>query len=225
MKYLLDTANLSDIRRCADMLPISGVTTNPTIIKKEGNIDFFAHIKEIRSIIGFDQTLHVQVTSHDTLGMLKDADTILKKIDQNVFIKIPTTLEGIKAMKALKSNAISITATAIYSKEQGFLALEAGADYIAPYYNRMENMGIDSNEVIVALAQMIERYHYQTNILAASFKNIKQVNTAFLAGAQTATLDPSILIDALKQPAILSAVDTFEADWHETFHCNTIAEL
>ena len=203
MKYLLDTANLDAIRYYTDIFPIAGVTSNPSIVKKEGKIDFFAHMNEIRSIIGMDKTLHIQVTALDTDGMLRDAETILNKVDDQVCVKVPVTLEGIKAIKTLKKQDVNVTATAIYSKQQGFLAMEAGADYIAPYFNRMENMGI----------------------LGASFKNAGQVDRAFLAGAQTATMDPSILSAALTQAHILKAVDDFDADWKSVYGDVTISEL
>ena len=130
MEYLLDTANIEEIKYYNDYLPISGVTSNPSIVKKEGNIDFFAHMKEIRNIIGFDATLHVQVSTKDYEGMMADAKAILENIDDKVYIKIPVTMDGIKAIKELKKQGVNITATAVYTKAQAFMALEAGADYI-----------------------------------------------------------------------------------------------
>lgn len=112
MKYLLDTANLDAIRYYTDIFPIAGVTSNPSIVKKEGKIDFFAHMNEIRSIIGMDKTLHIQVTALDTDGMLRDAETILNKVDDQVCVKVPVTLEGIKAIKTLKKQDVNVTATA-----------------------------------------------------------------------------------------------------------------
>ena len=106
MKYLLDTANLDAIRYYTDIFPIAGVTSNPSIVKKEGKIDFFAHMNEIRSIIGMDKTLHIQVTAQDTDGMLRDAETILNKVDDQVCVKVPVTLEGIKAIKTLKNRTL-----------------------------------------------------------------------------------------------------------------------
>ena len=106
MKYLLDTANLDAIRYYTDIFPIAGVTSNPSIVKKEGKIDFFAHMNEIRSIIGMDKTLHIQVTALDTDGMLRDAETILNKVDDQVCVKVPVTLEGIKAIKTLKNRTL-----------------------------------------------------------------------------------------------------------------------
>ena len=92
MKYLLDTANLDDIRRCCEIFPIAGVTSNPSIVKREGNVDFFAHMREIRSIIGMDSPLHIQVTAPDAEGMVRDADAIKEKVDSKVFVKVPFTL-------------------------------------------------------------------------------------------------------------------------------------
>lgn len=225
MKYLLDTANLADIRRFCDIFPIAGVTSNPSIVKKEGRIDFFAHMNEIRSIIGKDRPLHIQVTAPDAEGMLRDADALLERVDSAVYVKVPVNLEGIKAIKLMKQKGIRVTGTAIYSKQQGFLALEAGADCLAPYFNRMDNMGICPEEVIAALADMIQLYHYPAEILAASFKNAGQVDRAFAAGAQTATMDPSILEAALTQPHITAAVSAFDADWKSVYGNTMIADL
>jgi transaldolase len=213
MEYLLDTANLETIKKFNDYLPITGVTSNPSILKSEGKLDFFAHMRAIRDIIGMEKTLHIQVIAADFEGMLKDTAAILKNVDEKVYIKIPVTLEGIKAIKMLKAQNVNVTATAIYTQNQGFLAMEAGADFIAPYYNRMENLNINPEEIISSFAQMIRTYRYDTKILAASFKNIGQVNKAFMAGAQTATMIPSLIESALLMPDITKAVEDFTADW------------
>ncbi len=225
MKYLLDTANLEDIERYQEYFPIAGVTSNPTIVKKEGSIDFFLHMKQIRTLIGVDKSLHIQVTAKDFDGMMQDAESILNKIDENVFIKVPVTLDGIRVIKSLKMQGIHATATAIYTTQQGFLAMEAGADYIAPYYNRMENSNINPREVISSFSAMIEKYDYPTKILAASFKNAGQIDQAFLAGAQTVTIDPAILVEALKMPSILKAESDFTRDWTEIYGEKNISQL
>lgn len=225
MEYLLDSANLETIKRFVEYFPITGITSNPSIVKKEGKIDFFAHMNKIRSIIGQNRTLHIQVTATDVEGMLRDADSILSKVDGQVYIKVPVTIEGLKVMKILKARGINVTATAIYSKAQGFLALEAGADYMAPYYNRMENLEINPEDVIASFAKMISQYRYSTKIVAASFKNIGQVNKAFLAGAQTATVAPDVLEGAFAMPSIQKAVDDFTSDWKMIYGDKTIADL
>lgn len=221
MKYLLDTANIEIIQKYIAILPIDGITSNPTIVKREGTIDFFNHFKKIRSIIGFDRTLHVQVTSKVCEGMVEDAHAILDNIDQKVFVKLPVTLEGLRAIRILKAKGIQITATAVYSKAQAFLALEAGADYIAPYYNRMQNLGHDPKALIQSVSEMIKKNQYACKILAASFKTMDQVNDAFEAGAQTATMNVDLIVDALSQPEIHDAVDVFEQDWESIYGSGT----
>ncbi len=217
MEYMLDTVNIELIKKCNKIFPITGVTSNPSIIKKEGKIDFFNHFREIREIIGMDKTLHIQVVSKDLDGILKEAKAILENVDSKVCIKIPVNKEGLKAIKILKAQGVLITATAIYTTAQGLLAMEAGADFIAPYFNRMENMNIDPRKTIKTFADMIEKYNYKTKILAASFKNMGQVNDAFICGAQTATMAPEILLDSLDMVAIQKAVDDFEKDWQSVF--------
>ncbi|WP_373897790.1 fructose-6-phosphate aldolase [Haloimpatiens sp. FM7315] len=225
MEFMFDTANIEVIKEYSEIFPITGVTSNPSIIKKEGKINFFSHFRKIREIIGMDKTLHIQVVAQDCEGILKEAKAILENVDNKVFIKIPVNSEGLKAMRILKAQGVSITATAIYTVAQGLIAMEAGADFIAPYFNRMENMNINPREVIKTFADMIEKYNYSTKILAASFKNIGQVNDSFAFGAQTATVAPEILLDALKMSAIQKAVDDFESDWEVIFGKVSIADL
>jgi TalC/MipB family fructose-6-phosphate aldolase len=216
MQFMFDSANIGDIKKYGEYFPVCGVTSNPSILKAEGHVEFFAHFREIRSIIGFDKTLHVQVIAEAYDGILKDAEAVLKNIDDKVYIKIPTTEEGLKAMIALKKNGVHITATAIYSKIQGFMAIAAGADFIAPYFNRMENIDIDPADTIEALAHMIAVNNSATKIVAASFKNIAQVNVALRAGAHTVTVPPVLLHQAFGMAAIQQAVDGFKADWVST---------
>ena len=213
MEFMLDTANISDIRKFIEIAPISGVTSNPSILKKEGKIEFFNHMKKIRNIIGEECTLHVQVIAQDYEGMMKDAKAILENIDKNVYIKVPTTQEGLKVMKALKEKNINVTATAIYTKFQAYLAIAAGADFIAPYFNRMQNLNIDPNEAIFEMANVIQRTNSKTKILAASFKNVTQVTSALENGAHAATMGVDIIEAALAMPSIHKAVDDFTNDW------------
>lgn len=225
MEYLFDTANLEEIAKYMAFFPITGVTSNPSIIKKCGKIDFFPHFQKMRGLIGFERSLHVQVTAPDAAGMMSEAQTIHEKIDNMVYIKVPVTEEGLKAIRGLKRSGCGITATAIYTKVQALTALEAGADYLAMYYNRMQNMDIDPDDVISTTALMIDRYGYQTKILGASFKNMGQVNRAFEDGAQAVTVSPAILHEALQMPAIRKAVDDFSADWKSVFGEKRINEL
>ncbi|MEN0072083.1 MAG: fructose-6-phosphate aldolase, partial [Propionicimonas sp.] len=190
MEILFDTANLADIEEMTPIYPVSGVTTNPTIIKAEGPIDFYPHFRRIREVIGPDRTLHIQVLAQTADGIVADAQRLRAMVDADVYVKIPTTEQGIRAMRLLREQGIGVTATAIYSKTQGILAIAAGANYIAPYFNRMESLDIDTVATIKSLAKFIDRHGAECKIMAASFKNVAQVSAAFEAGAQAVTLPP-----------------------------------
>lgn len=214
---MLDTANIDEIKKYEQILLLAGVTSNPSIVKKEGKIDFFSHMNQIREIIGMDKTLHVQVVASDYEGMIKDAETILEKIDAQVFIKVPVSEVGLKVIKELKRREINVTATAIYTKFQAYLAIAAGADYIAPYFNRMENLNIAPREAVSEMAKEIARTNSHTKILAASFKNVGQVNAALECGAQAATMGVDIIGQAFDMPSIEKAVADFTSDWEASF--------
>lgn len=222
MEILFDTANLADIEEMTPLYPVSGVTTNPTIIKAEGRIDLYPHFRRIREIIGTDRSLHIQVLAQDADGIVADAHRLLDMVDGNVYAKIPTTEQGIRAMRLLKDEGVGVTATAIYSKTQGMLAIAAGADYIAPYFNRMESLDIDTSATIKSLAKFIDRHGASCKIMAASFKNVAQVSAAFEAGAAAVTLPPALLRAALGAPDVTQAVNAFAQDWYDTFGRTTL---
>lgn len=224
MDILFDTANLDDIERLTPIYPVTGVTTNPTILKAEGKVDFYAHFRRIREIIGPDHTLHVQVLAKDTRGMIDDAHKLLDRIDDRVYPKIPTTEAGIAAMRHLKAEGVKVTATAIYSKTQGFLAIATGVDYLAPYYNRMQSLDIDTRGTLEALAGFIRRFDAPSKIMAASFKNVSQVSHALEAGADAVTLSPKLLRVALSAPGIEAAVDTFIDDWEKIYGTRSLPD-
>ncbi|EHZ9176304.1 fructose-6-phosphate aldolase [Enterococcus faecalis] len=199
MEFMLDTINLEAIRKYQKILPLAGVTSNPSIVKQAGKIDFFAQMKEIKKTIG-QASLHVQVVGQTTEEMLEDAQTIVQQLGQETFIKIPVNEAGLAAIKQLKQANYRITATAIYTEFQGYLAIAAGADYLAPYYNRMENLTI-------------------------SFKNVAQINQACQMGAQAATIAPELVTQGLAMPAIQKAVTDFQEDWVAVFGVETVNEL
>ncbi|MBC1398078.1 fructose-6-phosphate aldolase [Listeria fleischmannii] len=217
MEFMLDTANLEAIRRYAENLPLAGVTSNPSIIKKEGKIDFFNHMKEIRAILAPTASLHVQVVATDYAGMMRDAEAILKQIDEHVFIKVPVTELGLRVIKELRAQNINVTATAIYSKIQAYLAISADANYIAPYFNRMENVNINPREAISEMSAAIKRANSSTKILGASFKNVSQVNSALECGAHAVTLGADIFSQAFEMPSIDKAVKDFTSDFEAVF--------
>lgn len=225
MKYLIDSANLDEIRALSEYLPIAGVTSNPSIVKKEGSVPFFAHMREIRSIIGNLRPLHIQVTATDYDGMMRDAEAVFRHVDEKVYIKVPVDFEGVKVIKALRRQGANVTATAVYGMDQAFMALEAGADCIAPYYNRMEALGIDAGSVIGNIAGIIAHYGYETEILAASFKQPAQIDRAILAGAHSVTVAPDVLRGIFAKQVVADAVQAFSDDWTGLYGGKTLAEL
>ncbi|MCL2127023.1 MAG: fructose-6-phosphate aldolase [Treponema sp.] len=225
IEFMLDTANISNICRLIDTYPITGVTSNPTILKSEGKIDFFPHMKKIREIIGPERSLHIQVIAKDFDGIVKDAETILRQIDERVFVKIPTTSDGIKAMGYLHKKGVRITATLIYTQFQGLMAVAQGADYIALYYNRMQNMDIDADHTIRFLRHVIDRDNLSSKLLAASFRNIRQTADALTAGAHSITATPPVIDDAFGLSLFQSAVDGFHRDWASIHGDVTLADI
>lgn len=225
MKYLIDSANLDEIRALSEYLPIAGVTSNPSIVKKEGSVPFFAHMREIRSIIGNLRPLHIQVTATDYDGMMRDAEAVFRHVDEKVFIKVPVDFEGVKVIKALRRQGANVTATAVYGMDQAFMALEAGADCIAPYYNRMEALGVDAASVIGNIAGIIAHYGYETEILAASFKQPAQIDRAILAGAHSVTVAPDVLRGIFAKQVVADAVQAFSDEWTGLYGGKTLAEL
>ena len=225
MKYLIDSANLDEIRALSEYLPIAGVTSNPSIVKKEGSVPFFAHMREIRSIIGNLRPLHIQVTATDYDGMMRDAEAVFRHVDEKVFIKVPVDFEGVKVIKALRRQGANVTATAVYGMDQAFMALEAGADCIAPYYNRMEALGVDAASVLGNIAGIIAHYGYETEILAASFKQPAQIDRAILAGAHSVTVAPDVLRGIFAKQVVADAVQAFSDDWTGLYGGKILAEL
>ena len=217
MKLILDTANIEKIKEYLDYLPVQGVTTNPSILKKEGKIDFVNHMKQIRQLIGVERSLHVQVIASDYEGMLADARKILNEIDSQVYIKIPVTKDGLKAIQTLKQEGHFVTATAIYTEMQALLALEAGADFLAPYVNRISLLQANPYQLIHRVQKQIERHNYPGQLLAASFKQVSQVTDALAAGADYVTLGVEVIDQLLHYPMVDKAVSDFAAEWQSIF--------
>ena len=220
MEFIIDTVNLEEIKEAVEYLPIVGVTSNPSIVKKTNPQDFFKHMKEIRKIIGQERSLHIQVISKDCDTIIKEAHRILKEIDDKVYIKVPVSYEGIKAIKILKAEGINVTATAVYDLMQAYMALEAKADYIAPYVNRIGNLGADPFELINELSNRIIMDGYESKIVAASFKGVQQVKDALNNGAQAVTVPVEVLKQIFANPNIEKAVNDFNQDWYSMYGDN-----
>ena len=220
MEFIIDTVNLEEIKEAVEYLPIVGVTSNPSIVKKTNPQDFFKHMKEIRKIIGQERSLHIQVISTDCDTIIKEAHRILKEVDDKVYIKVPVSYEGIKAIKLLKAEGINVTATAVYDLMQAYMALEAKADYIAPYVNRIGNLGADPFELINELSNRIIMDGYESKIVAASFKGVQQVKDALNNGAQAVTVPVEVLKQIFANPNIEKAVNDFNQDWYSMYGDN-----
>ncbi len=225
MELMLDTANLEEIRKGLETYPINGVTSNPSITKAEGGIDFFAHMHQIRNIIGEERSLHVQVVAHDAEHIIAEAEKILSILGRNTFIKIPVTEEGLKAIKILASRQVNITATAIYTTMQGILAMLSGARYLAVYYNRMLNIDIDAAKVIKELSRLLWANSTNCQVLAASFKNLSEITTSYASGASCCTVPYSLLQTGLHMPSITRAVHDFSENWEEVYGNRTLLDF
>lgn len=223
MEILLDTANLEEIKKYNEIYDITGVTSNPTILSRE-HAEFFPQLLEIRSIIK-DKQLHVQVTGSTCEEMVKEAECIVSRLGKETYIKVAANEEGIKTMKVLKSQGYNVTATAIYMPQQAMLASSVGADYVAPYFNRMSNMNVDSKQAVGEIARLFEHYHRHTKILAASFKNTKQIMDALEAGAHAVTASVDLYTQMVTNPVIDSAIDVFASDWKSVYGDKRIYEL
>lgn len=217
MEFIIDTVNLQEIKEAVEYMPIVGVTSNPSIVKQTSPKDFFAHMREIRKIIGKERSLHIQVISKECDQMVEEAHRILEEVDDQVYIKVPVSYEGIKAIKKLKAEGIHVTATAVYDLMQAYMALAAKADYIAPYVNRIGNLGGDPMELINELSSRIVMDNYDTKIVAASFKGVQQVRDSFNYGAQAITAPMSVLKQIFANPSIEKAVDDFNKDWYAMY--------
>ncbi|MEG1003670.1 fructose-6-phosphate aldolase [Clostridium sp.] len=216
MIYMLDTANLKDIERAYKYYPLEGVTTNPTIIAKE-NRDFLGLLKDIRRIIGNETMLHVQVLSEEAEGMIKEAKYLNDVIGGNLYIKVPVTKEGIRAMKTLKEEGIKITATAIFTASQALMAAKAGASFVAPYVNRIDNISGNGVEVVKNIMKELEAYNLDCKVLAASFKNVQQVHELSKIGVHSVTVNPEIMDKLLEHPLTDWSVKQFIDDWEKVY--------
>ena len=213
MKLLIDDAHIDQIKKIYEFYPVAGVTTNPTILSKIGGNPFDT-LKEIREFIGEDAQLHVQAVSRRADSIVEEAWHIVETLGANTFVKIPAVPEGFKAMKILlDTSEIPFTATAIYTPMQAFIAGQCGANYAAPYVNRIDNMGFNGLTVAKEIQQIFERNFMETEVIAASFKNSQQVLELCMCGISAATLSPEIFTALVKNSAINSAVEDFITDF------------
>ena len=237
MEYFLDTANLEEIKRIIDIFPIRGVTTNPSIIAKEKR-DFKTIIKDIFETIGKDGIVHGQVVGSTAEIIIKEVNLLRDTFGENFYTKIPVTPEGIKAMKILSEDGHKLTATGILSSQQIIMAAEAGAEYMAPYINRSDNIGESGVEIVrdaYKILQMfrksddecLKRYKrvFEPKILGASFKNVRQVHETMMAGSKSVTIGADILERLIYHPYTDWSMDTFSSDWKKVYGEKNLLDL
>ena len=214
MKFFIDTANVEDIRKANDMGVICGVTTNPSLIAKEGR-DFNEVIKEITTIVD-GPISEVKATTVDAEGMIKEGRQIAA-IHPNMVVKIPMTVEGLKAVKVLSAEGIKTNVTLIFTANQALLAARAGATYVSPFLGRLDDISTAGIDLIQDIVQIFDNYGLETEIIAASIRNPIHVTDCALAGAHIATVPYKVIEQMTKHPLTDAGIEKFQADYRAVF--------
>ncbi len=209
MKFFLDTANVTEITAINELGVVDGVTTNPTIISREGR-DFEEVIKEICDVI--DGPVSAEVTGLTAPEMIAEARVVAKWAD-NVVVKIPMTQEGLKAVNILSKEGIKTNVTLIFTVSQGLMAMKAGATFISPFIGRLEDIGTDAYQLIADLRQIIDFYGYESEIIAASIRNSVHLENVAKLGAHIATIPDSMFGKLTEHPLTSQGIETFMKDW------------
>ena len=212
MKFFVDTAEVKDIKELADLGLLDGVTTNPTLIAKSGR-PFKEVIAEICALV--EGPVSAEVVSLDFDGMMREAAD-LKKIATNVTVKVPMTLDGLKACKALSSAGTMVNVTLCFSANQALLAAKAGATFISPFIGRLDDIHMDGTELIAEIRQIYDNYAFDTEILAASIRTPLHVKQVALIGADVATCPASVIKSLVKHPLTDKGIEQFMADWKKS---------
>ena len=209
MKFFIDTANIDEIREAASLGILDGVTTNPSLVAKEGR-DFHGVLREIVSIV--NGPISAEVTTTHREEMLAQGRE-LAKIHPNIVIKVPLTKEGLQACKSLRNEGIKVNVTLCFSPSQALLAAKAGATYISPFIGRLDDISHDGMELIGQIRAIYDNYDYETQILAASLRHPRHVVESALAGADVATMPFAVVVQLLKHPLTDIGQEKFLADW------------
>ena len=214
MKLFIDTANVEEIREAAELGVICGVTTNPSLIAREGKV-FEEVIKEITTIV--DGPISAEVVAPDAEGMVAEAKE-LAKIHKNIVIKIPMTLEGLKATKQLTDLGIKTNVTLIFSATQALLAARAGATYVSPFVGRLDDISDSGIDLVADIAEIFAIHDIKTEIISASIRGPQDVTDSAKAGAHIATIPYKVIVQMSKHPLTDAGIAKFMADWNKTFN-------
>ncbi len=212
MKFFADTAEIADIKELASTGLLDGVTTNPSLIAKSGR-DFMEVTKEICAIV--DGPVSAEVVALDHEGMMREAE-ILRKIADNVAIKVPLTLDGLKTCKALTDDGTMVNVTLCFSANQALLAAKAGATFVSPFVGRHDDNGLDGMQLIRDIRQIYDNYLFDTQILVASVRHVMHVYEAAMIGADIMTAPPSVIKALVKHVLTDKGIEGFLADWAKT---------
>ena len=217
MKFFVDTAKIEDIKKANDMGVICGVTTNPSLIAKEGGKSQEEVLKEIAEIVDGPISGEVKATTVDAEGMIKEGREIAK-LHKNMIVKIPMTVEGLKATKVLSSEGIKCNVTLIFSANQALLAARAGAAYVSPFLGRLDDISTPGIDLIQSIADIFANYpEIKTEIIAASVRNPIHVTDCVLAGADIATVPYSVIEQMTKHPLTDQGIEKFQKDYIAVF--------
>jgi transaldolase len=212
MKFFADTAEIADIRELQDTGLLDGVTTNPSLVKKSGR-DFIEVVKEIASIC--PGPVSAEVVALDHAGMMKEAET-LRKIADNIAIKVPLTIDGLKSCKALTSDGTMVNVTLCFSANQALLAAKAGATFISPFVGRLDDIGQPGIDLIGDIRMIYDNYDFATQILVASVRNPIHILDSAKLGADVMTAPPSVIWQMFKHPLTDNGIAAFLKDWEAT---------
>ncbi len=212
MKFFADTAEIEDIRKLQDTGLLDGITTNPSLIAKSGR-DFKEVIKEICAIVPGPVSAEVASTDFDTI--MKEAH-VLRKLADNVVVKLPLTVDGLKACKVLTGEGTKTNVTLCFSPNQALLAAKVGATYISPFIGRLDDINLEGMQLIRDIRQIYDNYAFSTEILAASIRSPNHVTEAALAGADVATIPPAVIYKLADHPLTKSGLEAFVKDWKGT---------
>lgn len=212
MKFFIDTANIGEIKKANELGLLDGVTTNPSLVSKEGR-EFKELIIEICGIV--NGPVSAEVISSDANGMIKEARELAKLAD-NIVVKIPLIKEGLKAVKILSGEGIKTNVTLCFSAIQALMAAKAGASYISPFVGRLDDIGHDGMEIVEQILGIYENYGYETEVIVASIRNPIHVLKAALMGADIATIPFNVMEQLIKHPLTDVGLEKFLADWKKT---------
>jgi transaldolase len=212
MKFFVDTADVKEIRELNDLGLVDGVTTNPSLILKSGR-DILEVTKEICGIVDGPVSAEVAATDYETI--MKEA-AVIAKIADNICIKLPLTLDGLKACKNLTSDGHKTNVTLCFSANQALLAAKAGATFVSPFIGRLDDIALDGMDLIREIRQIFDNYGFETEILAASARTVNHIKEAALIGADVVTAPPATLKALVKHPLTDAGLATFLADWAKT---------